>query len=161
MLSEYTEYSLLQEDNRIAQETKSIIVLTSCNYLFSGLSSIISTDNTPFSHKLIHVRTLNEALNLQKLLRSKVILVAPESSTPSEIIMAKLTIFKTEHMMREHIIPKATCLLIDTNLKVEVSDTVYQLRKNSVKNDLKFILKYYLDKPRQQSQMNKNWLPLT
>lgn len=157
MLSEYTQHVLLQQDNQIVEETKSVIVLTSCNYLFSGLCSILSTEKSAFSHTLIHVRTLDEALSEQQKHCAKVILVAPESSMPSEIIMARLIIFKTEYMMRENIVPKAACLLIDASMKIETPDSII----NCGQHDLAQILKHYLDRPVQLSPMSKSWLPLT
>lgn len=157
MFLEYTEHVILQQDNRIVEETKRVIVLTSCNYLFSGLCLILSIENSPLSYTLIHTRTLDEALSEQKKQSAKVILIAPESSMPSEIIMARLTILKIEYMMRKKNIPKATCLLIDSNLKIETPDSII----NYGQHDLAETLGYYLDKPRQLSPMNKNWLPLT
>ncbi|EBP3056800.1 TPA: hypothetical protein ACIUL8_004107 [Salmonella enterica subsp. enterica serovar Reading] len=158
MLSEYTEHVLLQqEDKRIEEETKRVILMTSCNYLFSGLFSILLTKKKHFPYTLIHARTLNEALSEQQKQSAKVILIAPESSMPSEIIMARLTIFKIEYMMRDKIIPKATCLLIYGNLTIETPDSII----NSSQHFLAETLRYYLDKPRLLSPMNMNWPPLT
>ncbi|EAM6659850.1 hypothetical protein H1244_004691 [Salmonella enterica] len=157
MFSEYTEHVLLQQNKRIEEETKRVIVLTSCNYLFSGLFSILLTEKPHVSYTLIHARTLDEALSEQQKQRAKIILIAPESSIPSEIIMARLTIFKIEYMMRNNIIPKATCLLIDCNLKIETPDSII----NCAQYFLAETLRYYLDKPRLLSPMNKNWPPLT
>ncbi|ELE6317844.1 hypothetical protein RMP33_002003 [Salmonella enterica] len=160
MLSKNTEY-LFQDKDLMKKETYRILILTPCNYLFSYLNGIIFGDKISIPVKLAHARTLKDAFYKQKKHRAKIILLAPSSSSTIEIMMARFNILKLENIMDEELIPKATCLLLNSQLKVEVSDNTYQLRKRFFEYDLTAILKLYLAIPRQLSEMSKHWQPLT
>ncbi len=161
VISEYTEFLLFQKKYKVAGNAGIVIVLTPCSFLFAGLRTIFLQDKLSMSLTLVYSRTLKEALCQQKIMKAKLIIIAPESSNPTKIAMARLAIIKAEHMMREQVIPKARCLLLDSNLSINVSDKEYQLTKNSLEYSLALIAEYYIQLPRQLPKMNKIWLPLS
>lgn len=161
MFSLNNKSNLFYRHDLILKEKMSVIVFTPCSFLFSGLHHLLEFTVLPFSLELVSAKTFDDAICEHKKFRAGVFIVAPASNTPAQIIRSRLFVGKLEYMMNKGMIPKAACLLMKNSMAIESSHKNYHLRRDSLKEDLNIMLRYFLENYWRYSTFTHYWLPLS
>ncbi|EDT6741846.1 helix-turn-helix transcriptional regulator [Salmonella enterica subsp. enterica] len=116
----------------------SVIVLTPCHFLFSGLKNLLRDNQLQL--QFLHASTVDEVQKLQTIPGVSMIMVASESFTPVERSRALVLVRHLDWLMLSGAMPRIPCLLLMSDMSISVSGKIFWLTRGQAGYDLELLL---------------------